>query len=107
MWDASTAQLDKWCTGPPPGSEPANPGTPKQNVQTYLLCHQVGPSTHFFKCLLHVKHDSRLWGYRSEKWGTKIPALVELMCQLGEIENEQNSEVNCSTNRGNECEGGS
>ena len=36
MWDAATAWLDEWHVGPRPGSEPMNPGPPKD---TFHFCH--------------------------------------------------------------------
>ena len=30
--EEKTAQLDEWCIGPHPGSEPENPGSPKQSA---------------------------------------------------------------------------
>ena len=37
MWVALTAWLDEQCVGPCVGSEPANPGPPKQNVNLITM----------------------------------------------------------------------
>ena len=44
----TTAWRAKWCVGPYPGSEPANPRLPKWNMHTQTLHRGAGPHNRFF-----------------------------------------------------------
>ena len=45
MWDACHSMACQVVPCLHPGSEPANPGLPKQNVRTQLLCYWASPPT--------------------------------------------------------------
>ena len=53
-WDTTTAWLDEWCVGPHLGSEPTNPGPPKQSTNLTTMPLGWPVSWLFFYNILNV-----------------------------------------------------
>ena len=81
MWDTATAWLDEQCVGPHPGSEPANPGLPKQSTRTHLQCHWAGPKKHIFYCnsiYMYIYVCLNIHAYVYEKWFQKTILILTI-----------------------------